>query len=569
MRNPIPNSARWIVRVTLSLVVIIAVLLLYDFLHVEYAKYEGLERQQLALRDAKAKLASAKDTFAQSVVSRLPAGNAPVNVVADGISALEREISTKRAARDKVWNDHPIERLLPFTDTFLEITLLDIELGYLRQGLTHVKNLHSFVTGPAETERQIAWYTARSSELADRIFRNKTLQWKLSRSDPLSWQVPFTAAFQEMQSLEAKEESLQETRRQHEAEIRRLGEVLASLKKRLPPGPIVLNRQPAARVLQQVDERLAQNEKQLSGSTFHKFMRPVLEVLPKALGILALALVSPLLVKGIAYYLIAPLAARCRPVHLLPGASGKVLTAAGTAGSEAGQEFSSRVSLPLLVDERTELLILPSYLLSLPLHVESSTRWLLDWSIPLTSLLAGMYRLTCIRPSRAEHITISSSTDPLAEFSLLDVPAGAALVLQPSCLVGVIQNRNEGLRISRHWRIGSLHAWLTLQFRYIVFHGPARLLVKGCRGVRVEPAIFGRGVNQAATLGFSANLAYSVARNETFFSYYFGERELFNDSWSGEGVCVHAETPSAGDRSGLFGRGIYGLIDSMLKAFGI
>ena len=103
-----------------------------------------------------------------------------------------------------------------------------------------------------------------------------------------------------------------------------------------------------------------------------------------------------------------------------------------------------------------------------------------------------------------------------------------------------------------------------------MFHGPARLIVKGCRGVRVEPVAPGRAVNQAATLGFSANLVYAVARNETFPSYLFGQRELFNDCWSGErGSCIYAETPHPDARTGLFGRGIEGILDTFMKAFGI
>jgi hypothetical protein len=34
------------------------------------------------------------------------------------------------------------------------------------------------------------------------------------------------------------------------------------------------------------------------------------------------------------------------------------------------------------------------------------------------------------------------------------------------------------MRIARHWRLRSLSAWLTLQLRCIVFHGPAKLTVK-------------------------------------------------------------------------------------------
>ena len=427
----------------------------------------------------------------------------------------------------------------------------------------------TFGAGPAEAERQIKWFQAGSNKLAVDIYANKRSQWDLSKQEPLMWQVPYTPAYREMKRLEAEERLLQSSKDQHDAEITRQQGILQTLQKLPRPGPLVLDQAPANRAIQPVNERLAENDKQLDGSNFHKFMRPVKEVLPTALWILVLALLSPLLVKTIAYYVIAPIAARRAPVRLLPGLSGKISTAIGTTGNESGPTTPSRVSLPLSLDERSELLVLPIYLQGMPLNAQSDTKWLLNWSMPLTSVLAGMYRLTRIRPNSDERITVSSSLDPLAEFSLLDVPVGSALVLQPSCLVGVIQTRGDPLKITRHWRFGNLGAWLTLQFRYIVFHGPARLIVKGCRGVRVEPAISGRTVNQAATLGFSANLDYSVARNETFWSYYFGERELFNDSWQGDGCCVHAETPNPGDRSGLFGRGLQGLLDTFLKIFGI
>ena len=322
-------------------------------------------------------------------------------------------------------------------------------------------------------------------------------------------------------------------------------------------------------MIQTFVERIAENEQKLEGSNLRKYLQPAIDLLPTAAWILGLALLSPLLGKAITYYLIAPVATSRPPVHLLPESSGKISTSIGSVGSESGQTMPSRVSLPIVIDGHDELLILPSYLQGMPRNAQADTKWLLDWSMPLSSLLSGMYRMTRIRPVSEERITVSSATDPLAEFSLLNVPAESALVLQPSCLVGLVQTRGEPVKITRHWRLGTLSAWLTLQFRYIVFHGPAKLIVTGCRGVRVESAVSGRTVNQAATLGFSANLAYSVARNETFISYLFGERNLFNDSWNGEGSCVHTETSSVGDRSGIFGRGLQGLVDTVLQIFGI
>ncbi|PKO33714.1 MAG: hypothetical protein CVU34_12265 [Betaproteobacteria bacterium HGW-Betaproteobacteria-7] len=569
MRSPFRSFARFATSAVLSLAAVITILLGYQFLSTEVAKYGKLEREQANLRDAKGRLETLRDQLATDLPARIPQPGTPANILAEQLKALELEISNKQAARQKLWDDHPIERMLPASATFRRIAALDIEIGFLRQGLAYLRNLHTVTAGPAEAERQIKSFQTASSKLAEQIYQNQKAQWELSKRQPLLWQVPYSDAYQQMKRWEQEERLLHSAKAQHDGEIARQRRILEELRKLPRAAPFALHPESANHTLQPVHELLAKNDKELEGSYFQKFMRPVKEVLPTALGILALVLLAPLLVKVIAYYVIAPVAVRRPPIRLLPDSSGQLSTAITSAGSESGQTAPSRVSLPLTLDEGSELIMLPSYLQGMPLNAESDTQWLLDWSMPLTCLAAGTYRLTRIRPHSEARITVSSSTDPLAEFSLLDVPAGSALVLQPSCLVGIIQTRGEQLKITSHWHFARLGAWLTLQFRYIVFHGPAKLIVKGCRGVRVEPTIAGRTVNQAATLGFSANLDYSVARNETFWSYFFGERELFNDSWQGKGCCVHAETPHPGDRSGLFGRGIQGIGDTILKTFGI
>lgn len=154
--------------------------------------------------------------------------------------------------------------------------------------------------------------------------------------------------------------------------------------------------------------------------------------------------------------------------------------------------------------------------------------------------------------------------------SVIEVPEGSSIVLQPRGLVGVLQQRSRPLRISSKWLSGYLHSWLTLQFRYLVFHGPVKLVMKGCRGVRMEPTGGGRLINQSATLGFSANAKYSVRRCETFVSYWRGVEELFNDQFAGtNSVYIYEEMPSLHRKAGIAGRGLEGLTDSVLKVFGI
>lgn len=176
--------------------------------------------------------------------------------------------------------------------------------------------------------------------------------------------------------------------------------------------------------------------------------------------------------------------------------------------------------------------------------------------------------LTRVRGSDTTTV-ISADDDPFAEVTAIELPEGAAMVLQPRALAAVVQPQERPLRITSHWRLFSLNAWLTQQLRFLVFHGPARLVVKGGRGVRVEPVDSGRRFGQDQLAGFSADLSYSVARNETFAPYLLGREPLLRDRVEGgAGVLVLEEAPYAGRRKGLRG-GLEGLFDAFLKAFGI
>lgn len=183
---------------------------------------------------------------------------------------------------------------------------------------------------------------------------------------------------------------------------------------------------------------------------------------------------------------------------------------------------------------------------------------------------SGMYALTRIRVDHDDSVVISATKDPLSEVGILSLPDGSAVVLQPRSLIGVLSSKDKPVRITSHWRLFSLHAWVTLQLRYLVFHGPTALIVKGCRGIRVENSESGRRINQAATIGFSANVSYSTSRCETFAAYLMGKQELLNDNFSGTpGFYIYEEMPHAGERGGITGRGLEGVTDSLLKIFGV
>ena len=309
-----------------------------------------------------------------------------------------------------------------------------------------------------------------------------------------------------------------------------------------------------------LDGRLRELERTARNNWILWVRQPVLEVLPTALLILAGVIFGPLLVKAFLYFVVAPAAARRPPIRLVAGEGGEV----------SSQGAPSAVSQRIPLEPGQELLVVPEAVQSTPHQGAKATQWLLSWSMPLSSLASGMVALVRIRTERPDFVLASATRDPLAEIGIVAVGAESAMVLRPRALRGIVQPAGQPIRISRHWRLGHLSAWLTLQFRYLVFHGPCTLIVQGTRGVRLEPVGPGRGINQAATIGFSAGLDYSVRRSEAFGAYLIGKQELFNDSFAGAGGwCLYEEMPREGEKAGLWGRGIRGLGDAVLKVFGI
>jgi hypothetical protein len=284
-----------------------------------------------------------------------------------------------------------------------------------------------------------------------------------------------------------------------------------------------------------------------------------------ALYIVVTLILFPVLIKVLFYFVLAPWATKCRPIQILgdPDSSDE-----SVFSGERGNISSTSLEIKLLKDE--ELHVLAEYLQPPDPGLEISHTFLLNKASPLSSIASGMYWLTRIVSGNQTSIVLTSSKLPFIDLGIIELNENVAVVCFPRSLVGIINNRLHKVKITKHWRLNSLHGWLTLQLRYLVFHGPCRLVVKGCRGVRVEDAREGRTINQAATLGFSANLNYKNARCETFYSYWTGAKDLLNDHFDGEhGFVFFEEMPDLDRKTGLTGRGLEGFTDSCLKTFGI
>ncbi len=308
--------------------------------------------------------------------------------------------------------------------------------------------------------------------------------------------------------------------------------------------------------------KVLQDREDAAAHPLERLRRQVARVLPTALAILVVIILLPVIVKAGLYFIIAPMISRAKPVRLLPDAKGEVAASA------------AEVSVPIELGEGDELIVHSDHLQAAGVGPGKKTRFLFSWKMPFTSLAAGLFLMVVVRNSGGAlaKVTVSPKRDLFDKLSRVTLPEGAAMVVYPRSLVGALLRGGEAPEITRHWRLGNLHSWLTFQLRYLVVHGPCDFIVKGCRGVRageVTPEN-PRMQDQCATLGFSANLEYSAIRCETFIDYLRGRDGLFNDRFANAtGYHLTEEIPDPRRKSGLFGRGIEGIIDGILKGFGI
>lgn len=308
-----------------------------------------------------------------------------------------------------------------------------------------------------------------------------------------------------------------------------------------------------------LQEPLLRAESLAARSLLWRAYQAALPVLPLAFAVLIGWWLVPLGVRTLFYFVLAPLAARRPPIVL-----------GLTAQSIPCAPLSSAVSLTVVLAPGTEMLVRPDYCQSQPAGVDVSTKVLLDWRHSMTSMAAQQWMLKRFRAVNLAEVVVSSTLNALDELALLEIPSGASFVLQPRALAGIVFHADHRPHIRSQWRLGTLHAWLSLQLRYLVFEGPATLIVKGCRGVRLEAAMAGRSISQDATLGFSVNVRYSTQRAAPFLPYLRGRQSLFHDHFLGADACyLYEEVPHHSRMGGRRQSPLDILVDVGLKAFGV
>lgn len=289
--------------------------------------------------------------------------------------------------------------------------------------------------------------------------------------------------------------------------------------------------------------------------------------------VVAIWFLGPPLARLAAFFLVAPFISSRAAVRIAGTEAGPASTGALPRVHAGG------ASIDIELEPGDVLWVKERFLQASDEGLLKSTRWLLDWRMPFTCLATGLRELVEMRnaaPGAKLRATFSSQTDAHVELAAVAVPAGASVVLRPSFLAGMIGPLGRRERaIRKHWRLFSLQAWATGQFRYFEFVGPCQLLLAGSRGVRAEVLdaqpglpVPGRRANQDATIGFTPGLAYRPVRAETFWAYFREQNPLFDDLFEGRGLFLCQQTSARGEAAEQR-QALRGFWSGLLRIFGL
>lgn len=294
-----------------------------------------------------------------------------------------------------------------------------------------------------------------------------------------------------------------------------------------------------------------------------------------AILIIFLGWISFLFLRLLIYYVIAPWVGKKSPICIDEFSDGD-LSFNNVEQLKLNQKQSVRIgstSLEISFGKNEELLTHQKFLQS---SFEADKKQIIPFlskSYWITSIFSGLWGM--LRCQTNEEMTTLTLSDPKGIVSAIDVislPSASKFVCQARSIVGVVREREGEVHLKSVWRFG-WHNWLMLRFRYLVFSGDCKLILKGKHGIVVEMGGRGKVINPDLVLGFSANLNYSNARSESFWGYLLGWDNIFNDRFQNSsnkyvGFYICEEVPDT-NKGEIRSRGLTGILDTILKVFGI
>lgn len=191
----------------------------------------------------------------------------------------------------------------------------------------------------------------------------------------------------------------------------------------------------------------------------------------------------------------------------------------------------------------------------------------------LMSLIDGLWWMTVIKgdSENKTNFKVSDTDDSASEFAVVEIPANSSLIIRPHFIVGLTFPADSPPKLKRHWRLMQLEAWCVGQLWFFELSGPARVVLRGARGVQLHASVDDDSIetrlNPGSLIGFSPTTKLYICRGESLWQYLANEAPFYNYSFEGNGMFLTHETQEKSPRSGPLSW-LAGISDALLKLAG-
>jgi len=267
-------------------------------------------------------------------------------------------------------------------------------------------------------------------------------------------------------------------------------------------------------------------------------------------AIALLALVLPVVLRIVSYFLLMPMVSRAhKPIHL---AAGSENAAADLRTTDAQRTLTIQLGAGEVLSARSEHVR--------PVQGTIRSRLLYDWTSPFISFAAGLYGLSRITgDERGSSATLATPDDPNSYLMRIDFKDHPGLVMHPKHVVGVIGTP----KLQTRWRWG-IQSFATWQVRNIMFAGTGSLIVQGSGDVvATNPRGRSTRMEQHLVMGFDSRLTVGVNRTEVFWPYLWRRTPLVDDEFTGLHPLFWQKSSPDGPRNP-----IAKTFDAIFSAFG-
>ena len=368
MRQLLRALLRWVGQRLVWFVLIVAILMAGAYLKEQYDEFHASQNRLADLKGGRQDLESHVRSMEQGLAARAREfEKASLGKLDVRIAGIDQSIREKSAAQHGAAN-LPLLLKLATGSSFVDHFKRDLEIKILAQERDYLLALRAVAAALVDRDRGMAELERLRRahvKVYGRLKGNEFSRDQVRSNHPVMTFVPGALPHGLLAQLAVTHAGLTaQNLAAHEA-YERQRVAVAMFKMPNPPPAFRLRHEQIRETLASLDARI----EALESNTVAVLWESAARVVPAALGILVSLILLPVAIKAFFYFVLAPLAARRPPVHLLPGASGMLESAAGVAIGPVssigpGNVSASAVSQALSVEPGNELLIDPAYLQS-------------------------------------------------------------------------------------------------------------------------------------------------------------------------------------------------------------